>query len=261
MLIHSQRFDYRMHNKLMVVDNAIALVGGRNVGDDYFQVDPGSQLGDYEVFAGGPIVPTLSKSFDGFWKTTSSIPVAALATGPVQPQALTDYRHELALHREEKRADGTDYATRVLSGEPLSAVLSGRLPLVWAHATLWYDTPEKKRVENGEKGGRLMRRVIFEAAAAARSEVIMISAYLVPGKDGMALFDDLHQRAIAMRLLTNSMESSSYASPFAGITKRQCIHPLRHKLLHLVLHETQIAPVGKTGCEPSRQPDRSVRLS
>ncbi len=44
----------------------------------------------------------------------------------------------------------------------------------------------------------------------------MISAYLVPGKDGMALFDDLHQRAIAMRLLTNSMESSSYASPFAG---------------------------------------------
>jgi len=216
MLVHSPRFDYRMHNKLMVVDNAIALVGGRNVGDDYFQVDPGSQLGDYEVFAGGPIVPTLSKSFDEFWKTTSSIPVAALATGPIQPQALTDYRHELALHREEKRADGTDYATRVLSGEPLSAVLSGRLPLVWARATLWYDTPEKKRVENGEKGGRLMRRVIFEAAAAARSEVIMISAYLVPGKDGMALFDDLHQRAIAMRLLTNSMESSSYASPFAG---------------------------------------------
>jgi cardiolipin synthase C len=215
-LIHGPRLDYRMHNKLMVVDNAIALVGGRNVGDDYFQVDPDGQLGDYEVFAGGPIVPTLSKSFDEFWKTTSSIPVAALATGPIQPQALTNYRRELALHRQEKRADGTDYATRVLSGEPLADVLSGHLPLVWARTTLWYDTPEKKRVEAGEKGGRLMHRVIFEAAAAAHSEVIMISAFLIPGKDGMVLFDDLHQRAIVVRLLTNSMESSSDSAPFAG---------------------------------------------
>jgi putative cardiolipin synthase len=216
MLIHGPRLDYRMHNKLIVVDNAIALVGGRNVGDDYFQVDPDTQLGDYEVFACGPIVPTLSKSFDEFWKTTSSIPVAALATGPIQPQALTDYRHELALHRQEKRADGTDYATRARSGEPLTGVLSGRLPLVWARTTLWYDTPDKKRVEEGEKGGRLMRRVIFEAAASAQSEVIMISAFLIPGKDGMALFDDLHQRAIAIRVLTNSMESSSDPAPFAS---------------------------------------------
>ncbi len=216
MVIHSPRLDYRMHNKLMVVDNAIALVGGRNVGDDYFQVDPGSQLGDFEVFAGGPIVPILSRSFDEFWNTTSSIPVAALATGPIKPMALEGYRHELARHRREVRADGSDYATRVLSGEPLTGMLRGRLPLVWARATLWYDTPEKKHVEEGRKGGRLMRQVIFEAAAAANSEVTMISAFLIPGKDGMTLFEDLNRRGIAVRVLTNSMECSSAMAPFAG---------------------------------------------
>jgi putative cardiolipin synthase len=215
-LIHRPRLDYRMHNKQMLVDNAIALVGGRNVGDDYFQVNPEGQLGDYEVFAGGPIVADLSKSFDEYWKTTSSIPVAALATGPILPQALADYRRELTLHRQEKRADGTDYATRVLSGEPLAGTLGGRLPLLWARATLFYDTPEKGRVEKGEKSGRLMRHAVLDAAAAARTEVIMISAFFVPGEDGMALFDDLHRRDVVARLLTNSIEANSEPAAAAG---------------------------------------------
>jgi putative cardiolipin synthase len=142
--------------------------------------------------------------------------VAALATGPIQPQALVDYRQALTLHRQEKRADGTDYATRVLSGEPLASVLTGRLPLMWARATLWYDTPEKGRVEKDEKSGQLMRGAIFTAIAAAHSEVIIISAFLVPGADGMMLFDDLHRRAITTRVLTNSLESSDALAPFAG---------------------------------------------
>ncbi len=74
----ASRLDYRMHNKLMVVDNAIALVGGRNIGDAYFQVDPESQFGDDDVFAAGPIVRKLSDSFDEYWNSTLAIPVAAL---------------------------------------------------------------------------------------------------------------------------------------------------------------------------------------
>jgi putative cardiolipin synthase len=216
LLIHDPRLDYRMHNKLMVVDNTIALVGGRNVGDDYFQIAAKGQLGDYEVFAAGPIVPTLSQSFDEFWASTPSIPVEALANGPIPPQTLTDYRQSLTLKRQGKQADGSDYASRVLTGEPLNSVLSGRLPLVWARATLWYDTPEKGRVEKDEKSGRLMRGAIFEAAVAAHTEIIMISAFLVPGEDGMMLFDDLHRRAVTTRVLTNSMESSSAWAPFAS---------------------------------------------
>ena len=208
-LLHLPRLDYRMHNKLMVVDNAIAMIGGRNVGDDYFQIDPDGQLGDYEVFAAGPIVPVLSRSFDEFWKTPSSIPVAALASGPIQPRALADYRRELTLHRQQERADGTDYATRMRSGDPLARVLDGRLPLVWARAALWYDSPEKKSVESGKITGQLMPRAIFAAAANAHSEVLVISPFVVPGAEGLALFADLRHRAVTARLLTNSMETSA----------------------------------------------------
>src|SRR6202795_3060419 len=75
------RLDYRMHNKLMVVDNAIALIGGRNVGDQYFQIDPKTQFADDDVFAAGPIVKELSVTFDEFWNCAISIPVRALAKG------------------------------------------------------------------------------------------------------------------------------------------------------------------------------------
>ena len=65
-LIEKRRLDYRMHNKLLVADNAVALIGGRNIGDQYFQIDPQSQFGDDDVVAVGPIVAQLSGVFDEY---------------------------------------------------------------------------------------------------------------------------------------------------------------------------------------------------
>lgn len=216
LLFHAPRLDYRMHNKLMIADNATALVGGRNIGDEYFQVDPEGQLGDFETFAAGPVVLGLSKSFDEFWASRPAIPVAALANGPVPPKTLEDFRHELTLHRQEKRSDGSDYATRIAAGEPLAGMLGGRLPLVWAPVTLTYDSPEKKPVDKGEASGYLMRRTLLAALQKARSEFTMISSYLIPGKDGMQALHDLHDRGVALRILTNSMESNTEPAAQAG---------------------------------------------
>src|SRR5579864_6502286 len=109
------RLDYRMHNKLLVVDNAIALVGGRNIGDQYFQVDPDSQFGDDDVFTAGPIVKQLSNAFDEFWNSASAIPVEGLANGNQTPAGLEAYRKTLDEHRRQLKMDGNDYASRVAS--------------------------------------------------------------------------------------------------------------------------------------------------
>src|SRR5208282_4473565 len=76
--LHASRLDYRMHNKLLVVDNSVALVGGRNIGNQYFQMDPESQFADDDVFAAGPIAVQLSTTFDEFWKSRFAVPAAAL---------------------------------------------------------------------------------------------------------------------------------------------------------------------------------------
>jgi putative cardiolipin synthase len=212
----ASRLDYRMHNKLMVVDNSIALIGGRNIGDEYFQIDPKTQFADDDVFAAGPIVKELSVTFDEYWNCAISIPVRALAKGMTSDAALAQYRKVLADHDAEKKADGIDYASRIATSEPLAGMISGRLPLVWAHAQLVYDSPDKKRVDKDGMVGTLMHRPVAKAVAAVQSELLMVTPYLIPGVEGMQLFSDLRKRNVSVRILTNSLESSTVLAAHSG---------------------------------------------
>lgn len=210
------RLDYRMHNKLFVADNAVALVGGRNLGDEYFQIDPESQLGDDDVFTAGPMVRKLSATFDEFWKCALAIPVEALAGGKPSQEDLDRFRKALEEHRKLLKDDKTDYAVRIASGEPLASLLSGKLPLVWANAQLVYDSPDKRSVEKGEMVGKLMHRAVADTAASVDSELLMISPYFIPGNDGMELFARLRARGVLVRVLTNSLESTKEIAAQSG---------------------------------------------
>jgi len=221
-MLNASRLDYRMHNKLLIVDNTIALAGGRNIGDEYFQVGAESQFGDYDVFAAGPIVRKLSATFDDYWKSTLAIPIRALAEEGDAGAELEAYRQALNDHRQDANSGGGAYARRTASGEPLAGLVSGRLPLVWAHAQVVCDSPDKKRVENGEMIGKLMHREVADTAAAVQSELLIVSPYFIPGDDGMRLIKDLRARNVRVRVLTNSLESSDELWPlmaYAGYAR------------------------------------------
>ena len=213
-LFNKSRLDYRMHNKLLVVDNALALIGGRNVGDQYFQIDPEAQFGDDDVFAVGPVVKQLSATFDDYWNSALAIPAAALEAP--SDSALSVYRLALAEHRQKLKMDGADYASRVVSGEPLTGMLSGTLPLVWAPAHVVCDSPDKAGVEKGEIVGKLMNRSVAKNVAEVQSELLMVSPYLIPGDEGMQLFRDLRLRNASVRILTNSLISANVLAAHSG---------------------------------------------
>lgn len=216
-LFNRSRLNYRMHNKLMVADNAVALVGGRNIGDQYFQVDAEEQYADTDVFAVGPIVRQLSASFDEFWNHPLSIPKEALASGRSSRNALSEHREETAADPAEVSTDGgIDIAGRVASGEPFAGMLSGRLPLVWAPAQMTSDSPDKKSVKDGSRDGRLMLRPVALAAQAVQSEFLMVTPYLIPGDEGMQLFGDLRSRDVRVRILTNSLISATLPLGHSG---------------------------------------------
>ncbi len=208
-MFNASRLDYRMHNKLLVVDNAIALIGGRNIGDQYFQLDPESQFADDDVFAAGPIAQQLSATFDEYWNSGLSIPAGALSRKQSSHAALTEHREVSNEQSPQLKADGFDYVKRVATGEPFNGILSSRLPLIWAHAQLICDSPDKKKVENGAMVGRLMHRAVANAAAAVKSELLMVTPYLIPGNEGMQLFKTLRQRNVRIRVLTSSLASSA----------------------------------------------------
>ena len=206
---NSSRLDYRMHNKLLVVDNAIALIGGRNIGDQYFQIDPQSQFADDDVFAAGPVARQLSVTFDEFWNSAQSIPAEALSGGKRSRATLNEHREDLKDESRQLKADGAEYLKRVETGEPLGAMLSGGLPLIWANARVICDSPDKKAVGNGTMIGRLMRREVAEATTNVRTELLMITPYLIPGDEGMRLLLGLRRRDVRVRILTSSLESST----------------------------------------------------
>ena len=213
---NSSRLDYRMHNKLLVADNSIALIGGRNIGDQYFQIDPESQFADDDVFVGGPIAQKLSATFDEYWSSALAIPAQAFFAGKSSTVTLREKREDLHEGTQQAKADGVDYVKRIASGEPFNGILSGRLPLVWADAQVICDSPDKKKVEKGEMVGRLMHRAVAKATLAVQSELLMITPYLIPGDEGMQLFKDLRQRDVRVRVLTSSLESSTVSAAQAG---------------------------------------------
>lgn len=210
------RLDFRMHNKLFVADNAVALVGGRNIGDQYFQIDPQQQFADDDVFVYGPTVQRLSGRFDDYWNSRLAIPVEALAGGRPSAEALEEYRHELAAQRSKAEESGGDYWRRVVGGEPLAAILQGRAVVAWSTALVVCDSPDKKSVMEGRTIGRLMYEPVAKAVAAAKSEVLVTSPYLVPTAEELQLIKDLRSRQVKVRILTNSLDSTTELSAQSG---------------------------------------------
>jgi len=217
-LLNISRLDYRMHNKLLVADNAVALIGGRNIGNQYFQMDPESQFADDDVVSVGPVAARLSATFDAFWNSGLAIPARALA----RPES---HRGELSEHRSHGRrraemqplaSPGVDYVALLATGEPLAGLRSGRLPLVWAPAEVIFDSPDKKHVGSGQRAGRLMERSVAATASRVERELLMVTPYLIPARDELALLLALRARGVTVRILTNSLQGAPEASAQSG---------------------------------------------
>lgn len=211
---HAPRLKYRMHNKLIVADNAVALIGGRNVGDEYFQAKPDFEFGDYDLFAAGPIVRDMSASFDDYWRSALAIPGEALHGAGVD---LQHFRDSLRAHRE--RMEGDDNLRRLSTSEPLAAMMAGTPPLIWAHAEVVVDPPNKASPEDRDASNWLEHDVLARAAAQTRSEFILVSPYLVPGDEGLRFLMELRRRGVRIRVLTNSLEATDVAASHAGYAR------------------------------------------
>jgi putative cardiolipin synthase len=208
-LVHKGRLDYRMHNKLMVVDNCVALIGGRNVGAQYFQVEPESQFADDDAFAAGEIGARLSKTFDSYWNSDFAVPSTSLPLPEERSK-------EAAVSFED---GGMDYRARIASGRPFQDLIVEDGALHWANAAVVCDSPDKKDVEERKKRGHLMAPEVTRAMREAGRELLMVTPYFVPSDTEIALLGDLRERKTTVRILSNSLESAPALSAQSGYDK------------------------------------------
>lgn len=209
------RLDYRMHNKLFVADGVIALLGGRNIGDQYFQVDPQSQFADDDVLVTGPVVPMLTRTFEQFWDSELAVPVQAFAPSRQRDAARVA---ELATRRTlAQKAGAADarYEEKLAVGEPLASLLTGAAPLNWATAELACDSPDKKRVADGERAGSLMFGLVAKTIRMTQTELLIVTPYLVPSTEELTLLTGLGAPR-RVRILTTSREATNDPLAEAG---------------------------------------------
>jgi putative cardiolipin synthase len=249
------RLDYRMHNKLFVADGAIALIGGRNIGDQYFQVDPQSQFADEDVFASGPVVAALSASFEQYWDSRLAIPAQALLTTRREAAA------EVALRRtlpQKAASAGFNYQQQLAAGEPLAGVLAGSSALSWAASEVACDPPDKGvKIAAGERVGGLLFAPVEREIRATRSELIMVTPYLVPTRAELKLLEERRAQQRRVRILTTSLEANTGPLAQAGYMHYRV--PLLKSGVELF--ELRARPESRRGSGESRRLTRSGNYS
>jgi phosphatidylserine/phosphatidylglycerophosphate/cardiolipin synthase-like enzyme len=263
-LTDAGRINHRMHNKMFVADNALAATGGRNLGDAYFVQSAQSNFLDIDVLVAGPAVKALSAVFDGFWNDPLAYPIGLVVDVPAASAAAT-------VSTSASQADTPDHPASALAGEaaasapaivasaarsPLGSELArNQLKLVWAPSRVLADKPTKASAPATEEVPAPPHEVISDDVEGllrgARSEVVLISPYFVPGARGMALIDDLKRRGVRLRVLTNSLATTDAPAVHIGYARYR--EPmlkagvdLRELRVHLDLPRSKVGSFGSS---------------
>ena len=196
------RLNRRMHNKSMTVDGLATVIGGRNIGDIYFAYGEGTAYFDYDVLAVGPGAASVSQNFNDYWTSGSSYD--ALDILAPSNDGIAEMDKAVALAAQSAR--GSEYAKALDNAPVISGVIAGEDLLEWTTVKLFSDDPAKG-LGQATSGDLLITR-LTQAMGQPKRSLDLVSAYLIPGQVGTALFQEFLSNGVKTRLVTNSLEAN-----------------------------------------------------
>ena len=211
------RVNRRMHNKAFIVDNQAAIVGGRNIGDEYFDAGQSTLFIDLDVIAIGEVVPKVSADFDRYWASESSYPIERLVATPDESaiERLTQKAEE-ALAAPQAQA----YRDALLTqGRLVEAIDRKTLEFEWARTHLVSDDPAKGLGQAPEE--KLIGARLLDKLGQPKRELELVSAYFVPTEIGVEALGGLARQGVLVQVLTNSLAATDVPAVHAGYGKRR----------------------------------------
>jgi putative cardiolipin synthase len=202
----------RMHNKAFIADNSAAIVGGRNIGDEYFEASKDLDFGDFDIVVFGEVVTNVSKSFDSYWGNKMAVPIE-VTYGKSPKISLEDLRQDLQAHR--KMVETTPYAEALKESPFLISLRERKLGTFWGNAVVVADSPHKISNDNMPPEDLLIHQ-LKQAMGRAEKEIFIISPYFVPGDKGVAQIATAVKRGVKVKILTNSLASNDVSIVHAG---------------------------------------------
>jgi cardiolipin synthase C len=208
------RLNRRMHNKSFTADNQVTIVGGRNVGDEYFGAGQEGLFVDLDVMAIGPVVKAVSHDFDRYWASGSSYPADRVLPS-VSPASISAVA--AAASRVERNPASRAYTRAIVRSLFVRQMLAGRLPFNWAVAHMVSDDPAKGlgRAADDEYLWPRVKRIL----KAPTHELELVSGYFVPTATGAEYFVGLARQGVKIKVLTNSLEATDVAIVHAFYAK------------------------------------------
>ena len=201
-LAEFHRLDHRMHNKAMIVDNRIAIVGGRNLADEYFGLHAVANFRDLEVMVGGPLVLEITAEFDSYWNDHWSVPIESLShvshTAADLDAARTVREANTHIHDEESDAERLE-EWRALTRNAVDG-----------EATLFVDEPPEENPAEASEAPVQVANALMDVLDAATEEVLIVSAYLIPTPELEGAVERAVDRGVRIRMLTNSIRSNNH---------------------------------------------------
>ncbi|WP_313224851.1 phospholipase D family protein [Stutzerimonas nitrititolerans] len=235
----------RMHNKLILADGSLAIVGGRNLGDEYFDADQTLNFTDIDLLGAGPVAAQLAISFDQYWNHSLSVPIQQFLRRPPSVDELAEARRQLDDYLATERARGDPRYRKLLVEQRQTTLDQWLRELTWAPSEALWDHPDKISAEGMPDPSLLLTSQLQPTLDNVRQELTLVSAYFVPTDEGVDYFARLAEADVDIQVLTNSLEATDVPAVHGGYA------PYRHELLRL----------GVRLFELRRQPDQEARFS
>lgn len=238
------RTNPRMHNKSLTVDNTVTVVGGRNIGDEYF--DAGSQIdfADLDLMAIGTVVEEASDGFDEYWNCDFSYPIELISHKKFSVKELRSankkYRQGYEQHSQEECIEDFLKFNVSKQHDGHAGLRDSHAKWYWSRAKIFYDHPNKVLGDKSRKSDSLKAQ-LMEVSNSVSKELLLVSPYFIPGRAGMAYFRLLRSRGVKISILTNSLAATDVGAVHSGYAK------YRKKLLKMgvAIYETR----------PDREPE------
>ncbi|UXL38728.1 phospholipase D family protein [Pseudomonas fragi] len=245
-LFNLSRQHRRMHNKLWLADNSVAIVGGRNLGDEYFDAKPELNFTDIDLLSVGPVAEQLGHSFDQYWNSALSQPIGDFASSNLSVHELGKARKKLEASLKRAQQRNPALFQELASYETNPQLDVWRNELIWAWNQALWDAPSKVLARDEPDSHLLLTTQLAPELAGVSQELILISAYFVPGNTGLVYLTGRADAGVDVRLLTNSLEATDVPVVHGGYA------PYRKALLEhgVKLYELRRQPGSSGGSGP-----------
>ncbi|KAA0915473.1 phospholipase D family protein [Psychrobacter sp. ANT_WB68] len=213
------RINRRMHNKSMIFDKQITIIGGRNIGDEYLSNDKNSQFADLDVLLIGKVVADIDNSFASYWSAPISFDIETLAT--LNKGETTDFLDGLDKLKEDEKNDSRSslsvYKTAIEDSSIDTDLINKRVPFRWTDMQFLSDDVGKltKTVPADTNLVHQLRTLL----GSPTKRLTIISSYFVPTKDGVNTLVKLAEAGIDIKILTNSFDATDVTAVHSGYSQ------------------------------------------